>query len=107
MRRTRTLFALLLALAVTMLPLSDAFAHVMSGMPSHGAGCCKSDTPCEKQWPACPSYAGCTLKCFNLSGALLPTADAGIAVWKAKRPIASDMQLHVQPLAPPLPPPRV
>lgn len=104
----RVILTALLAFSVVLLPFPGAFAHGPSGSPSlHAADCCNPGTPCEKEAPACPSPASCALKCFSLSGAILPGADIGVATAEAKGPIASDIALHAQPIAPPLPPPRL
>jgi len=109
MRFGRTIFALLVALSVALLPIPGAFAHTVSGQPLglQAADCCSPTQPCEKQAGDCGSLAGCTLKCFNLSGAVGPNASAYLKPAATKMAVVADQSVRAPAAAPPLPPPRV
>ena len=116
MKIARTIFALLLAFSVAILPLtgSTAALQVQSSeqMPAMDMGaepmsdCCdKGPAPCDKQGKAdCASRAACALKCFTFTGSVLSgvpfpvkTADELLAI--SENPAPSEA--GVAPFRPP------
>ena len=108
----RTILALLIALAVALLPAAGgagvkspapAGMSVMEDMPD----CCPQKTdPCAKAMDDCAAMATCALKCFSFAGAassiiVFPSTFASLAIPLAANPFAS------QPGSPPFRPPRI
>jgi hypothetical protein len=71
------------------------------------ADCCPNGKPCEKKTDGCGSMAGCALKCFNFSGAVV----SGVVIKPAPaadlEPVLASLGLPSHPTTPPSPPPRV
>src|SRR5918996_4346162 len=107
MRYGRTILATLLALAVALLPLPGAMAHMPSEQSLHEADCCHQGVPCEDNAPDCQSPAGCTLKCFSISGAIPGGTVLSPFSGAAKGLLGGAQRVHAPANAPPLPPPRV
>jgi hypothetical protein len=111
MSNGRTILALLIALAVALLPAAGgagvkspapAGMSVMEDMPD----CCpyKAD-PCEKAMDNCGTMATCALKCFSFAGTassiiVSPSTFASITISFAANPLSS------QTGSPPFRPPR-
>jgi hypothetical protein len=107
----RAILVALIALSVAMLPVAGNVARAMSTEAAFGAAhvdCCPHGKPCDKGTTNdCDSMAGCALKCFSFSGAVV----APSAVNRAELPTETSA-LVVQSFSsssdnPPLPPPRV
>jgi hypothetical protein len=69
----RTIFAILIAVAVAILPTAKAFAFIAPdiGMTEMSAAepmhdCCPDETnPCDKKVDGCAFMTACVLKCFS------------------------------------------
>ena len=110
MLMVRALFAVIISASVAFLPIAagmtQAAASEALAVAAH-TDCCPEGKPCDKQTPGdCGGSAGCVLKCFNFSAALvapfgnIPAAEASeksaFLVESIKAPTEN----------PPLPPPR-
>jgi hypothetical protein len=113
MRIGRTILTFLLALSLSMAPLSGAFAvqndevTASSEAVASGHDCCDHEgMPADQGMNQCQASAGCAAKCFNFyavefSGAALPLPIGG-----TKSRFASD-PIHSRTMSPPFRPPRV
>jgi hypothetical protein len=110
MKTFRAILVALVAMSVAMLPLPGgmlttnvAAASVTAAPPD----CCAHGKPCNKGPNDCGSVAGCALKCFSLSTAVLTTTSATPKP-SAQEQMAVTIQTFVSASDnPPLPPPRV
>jgi hypothetical protein len=111
MSNGRTILALLIALAVALLPAAGgagvkspapAGMSVMEDMPD----CCpQKDDPCDKAMDNCASMATCALTCFSFAGTassiiVFPSTFARMTASFAANPLSS------QTGSPPFRPPR-
>ena len=106
----RALLVGLVAFSVAVLPLAGGMAFAMLHDDSLGAqqtDCCPHGKPCEKKTDGCGSMAGCALKCFNFSGAMVLGAVVEPAPAAGITPVPARLAFPSNPTAPPLPPPRV
>jgi hypothetical protein len=71
------------------------------------ADCCPNGKQCEKKTDGCGSMAGCALKCFNFSGAVVSGTVVKPAPAAELAAVLASLILPSNPTAPPLPPPRV
>jgi hypothetical protein len=109
MSTLRTILVALVAMSVALLPVAGGMVVAKSPvLTAAQSDCCAQGQPCQQKGTKdCGSLAGCALKCFSLSVAVVgpPAATmAASALAKFARiaqtfPSASDN--------PPLPPPRV
>ena len=109
----RTILALLIALAVAMLPAaggagvkSPAPAADVSAMEDMPDCCPQKADPCAKVMDDCAAVATCALKCFSFavtssSIIVFPSAFSSMTIPLAANPFAS------QPGSPPFRPPRI
>lgn len=82
MRALRTIFAVLIALLVVILPAAAGASGSMAEPTNifltdtstmEDMDCCPEDSdPCEKAMDGCASMASCALKCFSFTGTSVP-----------------------------------
>jgi hypothetical protein len=110
MDRFRVILVALVAFSVAVLPLAGGMAFAMphhAALAAQQADCCPHGKPCEKKTNDCGSMAGCALKCFNFSGAMVSGAVVRPALAADVEPVLASLSFHSNSTAPPLPPPRV
>ena len=105
MKIVRSLFAVVIALSVAILPAVGGAALAAASttaMTSNDA----NPMPCDKMTPDCNVIAACAFKCFNF----VSTDDANLvpllATFKKQCPVAKH-SVPLLPHAPPSPPPRL
>lgn len=109
MDKVQAILVALVAFSVALVPLSGGMAFSMphGAFAAQQADCCPHGKPCEKKTDGCGSMAGCALKCFNFSGAVV----SGVVVKPAPaanlEPVLASLGLPSHPTTPPSPPPRV
>jgi hypothetical protein len=110
----RTLLALWIAAAVTMLPIAGAGAlqlnsgdmtQASASEPMHDC-CPQPGTPCEKGANGCASMAGCTLNCLSYPGGV-GSALVYSPVHTTAMPLFDGGALVPQTSSPPFRPPRI
>jgi hypothetical protein len=108
MKAVRTIFALLIALAVATVPVSAGLAVPASSGAAEMAGmdCCPQPAPCNKAVDDCAAMAVCALKCFNffspiVSDVVAPTTAVEVG------PMLAIEAPRSQSSQPPFRPPRV
>jgi len=104
----RPLLIALIALAVALLPMAGGMALAMphdASLTGH-ADCCPHGKPCEKKTDDCGSMAGCALKCFSFSGAMVSDAVVKPSPTADIAPVLDSLSFQSNRTAPLLPPPR-
>jgi hypothetical protein len=110
MSTRRPILIALIALAVALLPVAGGMAFAMPHDASFGApqaDCCPNGKSCEKKTDDCGSVAGCALKCFNLTGAVVAPFSAALTPSALEKPSLALQGFRSPAENPPLPPPRV
>lgn len=109
----RAILAILISLAVALLPATGGFAAVadLSGVAAVAAAehsdCCEhADAPCDKAKDNCCAMAVCAIKCFNFYGVTISHALASLAI-ASLGPAPASEWLRSPPAAPPFRPPRI
>ena len=107
----RAILVALIALSVAMLPVAGNVARAMSPEAAFNtvhADCCPHGKPCDKRTTNdCGSMAGCALKCFSFFGAMVSGVNVGHGAAADLAPVLASLGFRSNPMAPPLPPPRV
>jgi hypothetical protein len=110
MSTARTILIALIALAVALLPMAAGMAVAMpqdASFTAAPADCCPNGKPCEKKTDDCGSVAGCAIKCFNLTGAVVVPFAAALTPSDLEKPSLALQGFRSMAENPPLPPPRV
>jgi hypothetical protein len=105
----RALVAILVSLAVVMLPVAGgvAYAAPLGKSLSAPSECCSSHgTPCEKKMPATCDLA-CAVKCAVSNAAIVAPVELSPVPLATERSLASAELLPYSSQSPPLPPPRL
>jgi hypothetical protein len=112
MTAPRTFLAILISLAVAVLPATGGFAAVadLSGgpavaAPAHADCCEHADHPCDKAKDDCCAMAVCAIKCFNFCGSAISAALAALH-GTAIGPAPTSEWFRSRPVTPPFRPPR-
>jgi len=106
----RTIFAVLVALSVVLLPMASG--AMPSPQPAEisasdaGHDCCPPETPCDKALGGCMSMAMCGLQSFSLTNASFSDLIFPLIQSIAVLPVVSDV-LPSRTGSPPLRPPQV
>jgi hypothetical protein len=107
----RAIMVAFVTLSVAMLPVAGAMARAVppgTTLVASQSDCCPQGKTCEKQMSHdCGTMAGCALKCFSFSAAVV--APSGVTQTPAALQRSSLVaQIVTSPsVNPPLPPPRV
>jgi hypothetical protein len=111
----RAILVALIALSVAMLPVAGGTAIAKSAAQSTAqsmvaaqADCCAHGKPCQNQGKNdCGSVAGCALKCFSLSAAIVAPSAMKLTVSAVEKLGLVTPAFRSPSENPPLPPPRV
>ena len=107
----RTIVVVLVALSVALLPVAGGSVLALSlekSLQTNMLDCCPHGKPCEKKpGNGCGSMAGCALTCFDFSGTMVSGIVARPVPAADIEPVLISLSVHLNPTAPPLPPPRV
>jgi hypothetical protein len=114
MALVRTIFALLIAVSVAVLPAAGAAAfnlksqdaaEMSAAEPMHDC-CPPAANPCDKSMDDCGTMAACALKCFSSSAIASSPLSFPLALAGVMSPFESS-DFHSQTGNPPFRPPRV